>query len=441
MITIPRTSIVVEKRFREDYGDLNDLAHSMKTEGIIQPLAVKCNDDGCYILLAGGRRLKAAEKAGIDEIPVRVFPADIDSIQMRVIELSENIYRKDMSWLEQTRLRKEIHELQIKIHGQKVSTAKDAKGWSQQMTADMVGVNQRMISAELQLADAVEAFPVLREAKTRDEALKMMKKMSETMIRGELAKRILDKAASTPMEKQLADLSNRYIVADFFDLAKQLPDNSIDFCEVDPPYAIDIMNIKKKDGVSQYNEDQYSEVDQQDYLHFIERTVKECYRVMTESSWLVMWFAIEPWIEDMYMILSKAGFATRRLPGLWIKENGQTMNPAFHLANQYEPFFYARKGNANIMKQGRGNVFQYKAVPPTKKIHPTERPVELIQDVISTFCWEGSRILVPFLGSGNTLLAASNLGLTAFGSDLSQEYKDSYVMRVHTGKPGEYKSY
>lgn len=442
MLTVERSQISVGARFREDYGDISDLANSMKQEGIIQPLAVKHDPENCgFILLAGGRRMKAAEKAGISEIPVRVYPADISDTQMLLIELCENVYRKDMTWLEQTRLRKKIHELGIATEGRKVSTAVDAKGWSQQKTADMTGVNQRMISAELQLADAVEAFPILQQAKTRDEALKMMKKLSETMIRGELAKRIQDKTAATPMEKQLDQLCSRYIVADFFDLAKQLPDNSIDFCEIDPPYAIDLMGLKKKQDISQYNEETYNEVDQQDYLHFIDRTVRECYRVMTESSWLVMWFAIEPWIEDIYMILSKAGFATRRLTGMWVKETGQTMNPAMHLANQYEPFFYARKGNANIMKQGRGNVFQYKAVPPTKKIHPTERPIELIQEVISTFCWEGSRILVPFLGSGNTLLAASNLGLTAFGADLSQEYKDSFVVRVHTGKPGEYKSY
>jgi len=441
MLTVHRNQIQVGERFREDYGDLSELAQSMKEEGIIQPLAVKRIDESTFQLLAGGRRMKAAERAGITEIPVRIFPETISDLQMLMIELSENVYRKDMTWLEQTKLRKKIHDLGIAIHGRKVSKDPNAPGWTQSQTAQITGVNQRMISAELQLAEAVEAFPQLAEAKTREEAVKMMKKLGETMIRQELAKRMQEQVAATPLDKQLSQLVQRYIVTDFFDLAKQLPDKSIDFCEVDPPYAIDLMDMKKRQDISMYNEEAYNEVDKQDYLYFLERTINECYRVMTESSWLVMWFAIEPWIEDVYMLLSKAGFQTRRLVSLWVKETGQTMAPNIYLANAYEPFFYARKGNATLAKQGRINVFQYKAVPPARKIHPTERPIEMIQDVLQTFCLDGARILVPFLGSGNTLLAAANLNMTAFGSDLSQEYKDAYTVRVFSGKPGEYRSY
>ena len=79
--------------------------------------------------------------------------------------------------------------------------------------------------------------------------------------------------------------------------------------------------------------------------------------------------------------------------------------------------------------------------PSNKKIHPTERPVEMVQEVIQTFGWEGCRVMIPFLGSGNTLLAASNLGMSAFGYDLSEEYKNAYIVRVNEARPGSYKSY
>ena len=49
--------------------------------------------------------------------------------------------------------------------------------------------------------------------------------------------------------------------------------------------------------------------------------------------------------------------------------------------------------------------------------------------------------MVPFLGRGNTLLAAGNLGSTCFGFDLSEEYKNAYIKRVLDGEPGKYKSY
>ena len=50
-------------------------------------------------------------------------------------------------------------------------------------------------------------------------------------------------------------------------------------------------------------------------------------------------------------------------------------------------------------------------------------------------------MMVPFLGSGNTLLAASNCNMTGFGYDLGQEYKNAYLARVQNGEPRKYKSY
>jgi DNA modification methylase len=65
----------------------------------------------------------------------------------------------------------------------------------------------------------------------------------------------------------------------------------------------------------------------------------------------------------------------------------------------------------------------------------------MIEDVISTFAPMTGRILVPFAGSGNTILAAANKGLTAIGYDLSPAYRDAYVQRVFENRPPNYKSY
>jgi DNA modification methylase len=62
-------------------------------------------------------------------------------------------------------------------------------------------------------------------------------------------------------------------------------------------------------------------------------------------------------------------------------------------------------------------------------------------EVLQTFALPGSKVIVPFLGSGNTILAAENCGMQALGWDLSQQYKDSFTVRVHKGKPGEFTSF
>jgi DNA modification methylase len=52
--------------------------------------------------------------------------------------------------------------------------------------------------------------------------------------------------------------------------------------------------------------------------------------------------------------------------------------------------------------------------------------------IYSCFADAGSNILIPFLGSGNGLIAANELYMNAFGYELSKDYKDSFIVKVST---------
>lgn len=437
---IPLSSIIEGDRFREDYGDLNDLVVSFKKEGIIQPLAVRDNEDGTYLLVAGGRRYRAALKAEITEVPVRCYQQDLSDLELRSIELMENICRKDMEWLEAAKLKKEIHQLQTAIYGEKKSTSPDAPGVSKRDTAELLGVSAATLVQDIQLATAAEHFPSLANAKNKSEAAKMLNKIQEQVVRNELAKRIESRTAETPIDRLHQTLSNFFIVGDFFTGVKNVPDSSVDFIELDPPYAIDIKNTKR--DMIETQKDNYNEIDGEQYIEFLGNVFRQCARIMSANSWMVVWHAKE-WYDTIQSLLKLNDLVSNSSTiGIWYKGNvGQTNTPNHYLASCYEQFLYIRKGNPSIVRQGHSNVFHYKPVPSAKKIHPTERPVELIQDLMQTFCWEGARCVVPFLGSGNSILAASNLGLTAFGWDLAQAHKDGYVIRVTESRPGSYKSY
>ena len=83
-----------------------------------------------------------------------------------------------------------------------------------------------------------------------------------------------------------------------------------------------------------------------------------------------------------------------------------------------------------MVERGRSNVFSFAGVAGQKKYHPTERPVGLIEEILSTLTAGLSIVFVPFLGSGATLRACYNLGLKAFGSDLNGEYKSKFMLAV-----------
>jgi len=123
--------------------------------------------------------------------------------------------------------------------------------------------------------------------------------------------------------------------------------------------------------------------------------------------------------------------------GIWTKgPPGQNMNPSTRLANSYEMFFYAWKGQPALNKAGHGNQFHFSPVPAQSKTHPTERPIELMKELYDTFAFAGSRVLIPFLGSGNGILAANELGMSAIGFELSKGYKDSFLVKAHLTHKG-----
>ncbi len=428
LLIIPHDSIEVGERFRKDYGDVDELSNSIKKQGLIQPLAVTKNPNPDsvkpYLLLAGGRRHKALELADFTDIPVRLFSRSMNELELRSIELAENLYRKDLEWTEQIALQRKIHDLQIEIHGEKFHKH-DTEGWGLADTAELVGVSVSSVSKDVSLAKAVEAVPELFEdCGSKSDAAKILKQVGEQMMQAEMLKR----AKTAPTASAKKALLDCYINEDFFTGVKNIPDKSINFVELDPPYAIDLHKAKRTENG---NLDAYNEVAAVEYLTFMRKVFDECYRTMTEHSFMIVWFAPEPWFEPMYQTIISAGFTANRLCGVWAKPSGQTKRPETNLANAYEMFFIARKGKPALAQQGRSNLFNFNPVAGQLKIHPTERPLELIQEILQTFCTPGSRVLVPFLGSGTTLLAASTLQMSGIGYEISKEYKDRYIIKVH----------
>src|SRR5690606_12842934 len=91
-----------QPRTRMDEGALNELADSIRTQGIMQPILVRPltgNDGGKYEIIAGERRFRAAKLAGLTEVPVLV--REVADENAAVMALIENIQREDLNPLEE----------------------------------------------------------------------------------------------------------------------------------------------------------------------------------------------------------------------------------------------------------------------------------------------------------------------------------------------------
>lgn len=431
---VPLSNIEVGERAREVMGDLGHMEGSMKERGLITPLAVKELDEGKFFLLAGERRFLVLQKNKVESVPVRVFPDDIDDIEMKSIELAENMYRKDFEYWEYDNLVREIHELQQSIHGEK-APGPGSEGWGTNETGELLNTTKASVSTAIKRANAREAFPQLFDkCKTQKDASKIIAGMEDTIIKEVVAQKIESEIQSIrdPNESKAVRLANSYMLGDFFKGVKAIDDGVMHLVEIDPPYGIDLRKAKKEETVTGVELDVYNEVDSSEYQVFLANLFAECYRVMSKHSWLLCWFAPEPWFEIVYQELNNAGFTTTRMCGIWNKGYGQSKRPEIHLANSYEMFFYAWKGRPALNKPGRANSFEFSPVPPNQKVHPTERPIDLMKEIYDTFACVGSRVLIPFLGSGSGILAADELGMTASGFELAKEYRDSFLLKIYS---------
>ena len=88
-----------QPRSRMDQEALKELAESIKTQGVIQPILVRAVADGKFEIIAGERRWRAARMAGLQSVPIVV--RDIPDHQVLAVALIENIQREDLNPLEQ----------------------------------------------------------------------------------------------------------------------------------------------------------------------------------------------------------------------------------------------------------------------------------------------------------------------------------------------------
>lgn len=103
-IVVPKAD---QPRQNFDEAALNQLAHSIREHGILQPIIVVKTEQNMYAIVAGERRWRAAKIAGLTEIPAIVRTAD--ELERLELALLENVQRSDLSPIEQAVAIERLH--------------------------------------------------------------------------------------------------------------------------------------------------------------------------------------------------------------------------------------------------------------------------------------------------------------------------------------------
>lgn len=99
---IPQTDILPnpnQPRKRFDYDELEGLAQSIRSNGILQPLIIRELENGKYELVAGERRLRAARLVGLTKVPCII--SEISEADSAVFAVLENLQRQDLDYFEE----------------------------------------------------------------------------------------------------------------------------------------------------------------------------------------------------------------------------------------------------------------------------------------------------------------------------------------------------
>lgn len=88
-----------QPRVRFDYNELEGLAVSVRTNGMLQPINVRKRNDGKYELISGERRLRAARMVGMTKLPCVVM--DVSDEQSALFAIIENVQRQNLDFFEE----------------------------------------------------------------------------------------------------------------------------------------------------------------------------------------------------------------------------------------------------------------------------------------------------------------------------------------------------
>lgn len=192
---------VYQPRTRMDEGALYELAESIKTQGILQPILVrqinKSEEGAQYEIIAGERRYRAAKLAGLDKVPVIV--KDVPNESVAIMALIENMQREDLNPLEEAQgLQRLIEEF-----GLTHEAAAQAVGRSRSAASNLMRL--------LQLADPVQTMLMAGDIDMgHARALLALDKVEQIHIAGQIAgKKLSVRETESLVKKHLATKSTK----------------------------------------------------------------------------------------------------------------------------------------------------------------------------------------------------------------------------------------
>lgn len=349
------------------------VAASIKEYGWRQPIVV----DADGVIIAGHTRLQAAQRLGLDKVPVHVAK-DLSDQQVKAYRLADNRSGQESQW-DNDLLRLELEEMDLDIGTLTDITAFDA--------------------SEL---DALLGTPETMDEGDPDDT-------PEVDERGEPDSQLGEVYELGPHRLMCGDSTNED------DWQALLGGEVGDAVMTDPPYGVNYVG-KTKDALPVENDDPEG----------LPELLNGALSIMLErckagGAWYVaappgpLSLVFENWLH---------GHDILRQCIIWVKDSMVLGHSDYHY--KHEPIYYGWKpGAPHRAPPDRTQVSVWEVPRPKRSAeHPTMKPVELYERMMNNSTIAGEIVLEPFGGSGTTLIAAAKTGRVCRAMEIAPRYCD-----------------
>lgn len=196
---------------------------------------------------------------------------------------------------------------------------------------------------------------------------------------------------------------------DCLELMKEIDDKSIDMILTDPPYGMSFQSHRRKNI--------YEKIKNDENLEFLNNFFQECNRVLKKDSALYVfcsWHNVDKFKKEFEKYFKLKNIL------VWVKNNHGSGDLQASYAPKYEFILYGNKGRRKFENGRKEDVLFYNKTK--NELHPTQKPVDLLEFLINNSSKEDNNILDPFMGSGSTGVACQNTNRNFIGFELDEHY-------------------
>ncbi|WP_446741921.1 DNA methyltransferase [Silvibacterium acidisoli] len=222
-------------------------------------------------------------------------------------------------------------------------------------------------------------------------------------------------ATTSAATTQQSSLTNTILHGNCIDEMHEMPANSVDFILTDPPYLV---NYRDRSGRTIQNDVK---------ADWLKPAMQEAYRVLKPNRVAIMFYGWTK-VDEFFAAWKEAGFQ----PVGHIVFRKTYSSKSRFLSYRHEQAFLLAKGRPPLPKQPVADVID---MPYSgNKLHPTQKPIQPLAQLIRSFTLPGELVLDPFAGSGSSCAAALLTGRRYLGVEMDDEYyqqASERMARVH----------